>query len=65
MKNAIDTYKEKTAEAEALASRILATVQSNKKANKRIDWGHVGDMMQIANELKQISDRIHKEGELA
>jgi len=50
----------------ALLARITATVEAIplEKA-ENANWGDVGDMNYLREQLREISDRLHREGEYA
>lgn len=63
---------EKYEEAQAEIGQLLKEIKAGLLAHDRNasgtgghNWGHVGDLQQIADELKEISDRLNHKGEYA
>lgn len=65
---ALEAYEEKQAEIKKLLAQIkVGLEQHDRKASTKggHHWGHVGDLADIANTLKDIKDSLHKTGEYA
>lgn len=64
MADALETYEAKQAEIEKLLKQIRAgLLQHDRGCTPRHNWGHVGDLNNIVNELSDIRDRLHGTGE--
>lgn len=63
---ALDAFVETKAEIDAALERIRdASEEHFDLSPDDIDWGHVGDVRDYAGRLKEITDKIFKEGEFA
>jgi hypothetical protein len=64
----LEKYEEKQAEIEKLLREIKVGLQAHDRAASGQGghhWGHVGDLTHIADELQDISNRLHHRGEYA
>lgn len=64
----LKAYEDKQAEIEKLLKQIAVGLQAHdRKASGQggHHWGHVGDLTDIAVELREISDRLNCKGEYA
>jgi molecular chaperone GrpE (heat shock protein) len=65
-KTALEAYEEKQAEIEKLLKQIKAgLLKHDRGCNPRHHWGHVGDLNEIESELRNIRNRLLREGEYA
>ena len=65
---ALEAYENKQAEIEKLLKQIQAGLQAHDRKSSGIDghnWGHVGDLTDIAATLADLRDRLHLTGEYA
>jgi hypothetical protein len=63
---ALEAYEEHQARIQGLIKQISAGIEAHdKKCHPRHNWGHVGDLASIEETLRDISDRLHSEGEYA
>ena len=60
-------YDEKQAEIKALLKSIQDGMKKHQRAATQngCHWGYVGDLTSIAEELQELSDRLHRVGEYA
>lgn len=67
--NALMQYEAKQAEIKKLLRQIEAGMQKHDRNASRDPgghhWGHVGDLMSIAETLTDLRDRLHGTGEYA
>jgi hypothetical protein len=64
----LEKYEEAQAEIEQLLKEIKAGLlvhDRNASGPGGHHWSHVGDLQQVAGELRDISDRLHHKGEYA
>jgi hypothetical protein len=64
----LQAYEDKQAEIEKLLKRIAVGLQAHdRRASGQggHHWGHVGDLTDIAAELREVSDRLNGTGEYA
>lgn len=65
-KTALESAREKYAEAIKVGERVLVTLRAEKDAlTEETHWGHDGDAGAAWDDLKRLSDRLHDEGEYA
>jgi len=63
---AIDAYIDHLETAREALDRINAYIADNGEVGPEdVTWAHTGSMARIANELKEIQDRIDETGEYA
>ncbi len=65
---ALNEYETKQAEIRKLLKQIEVGLEKHDRAASGKgghNWGHVGDLTNIANTLKDIKDRLHETGEYA
>lgn len=62
--NASHDYSELKQECARLLHGIIGQF-TDKSEPMNVNWGHVGDMAETRNELREISDRLFSEGEYA
>ena len=65
---ALEAYEAKQAEIRKLLKQIeQGLVQHDRRASSLVGhhWGHVGDLVSIAETLKDLKDRLHLTGEYA
>ena len=65
---ALDAYEDKQAEIKKLLKQIEAGLLKHDRAASGINghnWGHVGDLTDIAATLVDLRDRLHLTGEYA
>lgn len=63
---ALDAFVGNITEIGAILSRLQSTVDDHLGiAPENVNWGHVGDTVQIASQLREIRDRLFHEGEYA
>ena len=60
-------YDKKQAEIKSLLKSIQDGIKQHEHASKQngCHWGYVGDLTSIAEELQELSDRLHRVGEYA
>lgn len=64
MEDVLKAYEMKQAEIEKLLKQIQAgLLVHDRECTPRHDWGHVGDLDRIVNELSDIRNRLMHEGE--
>jgi hypothetical protein len=66
-RTALDAYMAHHTAALALIERIHEAIENYDDAPspEELTWGHVGDMAETERELRQIADRLFREGEYA
>jgi hypothetical protein len=65
---ALEAYETSQVQIERLLKKIKWGLEEHDKAASRDgghSWGHVGDLLDIQEELTDISNRLHQEGEYA
>jgi hypothetical protein len=62
--NASQDYAELKQECWRLIDRIMGEFLDDSEP-EGVNWGHVGDMGETRNSLREISDRLFHEGEYA
>jgi hypothetical protein len=63
---AIGAYLKNLTTAQTLALDILGVLDNHDTADpETLDWGHVGDMVEIRRGLQHIHDRLYAQGEYA
>ena len=58
------TYRSRYLEALGLAESIAMAIKG-RAATGRENWGHVGDMEYLCQQLREIEDRLYAKGEYA
>ncbi len=63
---ALETFVTKRSEIDNMLARLVEVNDNHYEMNPdELHWGHVGDITGIAEDLKQITDSVFKEGEYA
>jgi len=63
---AIGAYLKNLTRAQTLALDILGVLDNHETADpETLDWGEVGDMVEIRRGLQHIHDRLYRQGEYA
>ena len=65
-KSAIDSFVAKKAAIDAMLDRLIAFSDDHFDLNpEQIDWGHVGSISNIEDQLRKVCDAAFNEGEFA
>ena len=64
--NALKTYEEKQAAIKKLLKQIDHGLEKHdRERTEAINWGHVGDLTYIEEQLQQVKDMLYRTGEFA
>jgi hypothetical protein len=64
--NAMASYLANLYSAQTLAADIADVLDNHETADpETLDWGEVGDMVEIRRGLQHIHDRLYRQGEYA
>ena len=62
--SAARSYETRREEIDLLLGEIESGLDEHRPARpKLIQWGHVGDLEHIAQQLRNLADRLHNRGE--
>lgn len=64
--NAAEIYIKRVSEIQEMLTKLKNTTEEFFERDPYlVNWGHVGDVNYIADQLREICDRVYKEGEHA